>query len=53
MEILGGVNNALNTAFYSNVRINAAANRFFEPASVRTFYIGLRMHFNSRGGEGK
>ena len=46
IEIFGGVNNLLNVDYFSNIRINAAANRFFEPASGRTFYLGLRLNVN-------
>jgi len=53
LEILGGVNNLLNVDYYSNLRINAAANRFFEPAAGRTFYVGLRVHFNAIQSKGK
>lgn len=53
LEIMGGVNNLLNVEYYSNLRINAAANRFFEPAPGRTFYVGLRVNFNTTERNGK
>lgn len=53
LEILSGVNNLFNVAYYANIRINAAANRFFEPASGRTIYLGLRFVFNGERNEGK
>jgi len=45
--LIGGVNNLLNVEYYSNLRINAAANRFFEPAAGRTLYAGIRVNFNT------
>ena len=53
LEIISGVNNLFNVAYYANIRINAAANRFFEPASGRTIYLGLRFVFNGERNEGK
>jgi iron complex outermembrane receptor protein len=36
-----GVNNAFNHKYVSSVVINAAANRFYEPAPGRNAYVGL------------
>jgi iron complex outermembrane receptor protein len=36
-----GVNNAFNHMYVSSVVINAAANRFYEPAPGRNVYLGL------------
>ncbi|HWC73141.1 MAG TPA: TonB-dependent receptor [Gemmatimonadales bacterium] len=36
-----GVNNAFNHKYVSSVVINAAANRFYEPAPGRNGYVGL------------
>ena len=36
-----GVNNAFNHKYVSSVVINAAANRFYEPAPGRNAYFGL------------
>jgi len=42
-ELFGGINNLMNTFYYNNIRINAAAKRFYEPAAGRNFYVGLQI----------
>lgn len=43
-----GVSNALDETYYSNVRINAAAGRYFEPAPDRSAYAGLSFRYSFR-----
>lgn len=40
-----GVRNLLDEEHFANVRINANAGRYFEPAAGRTFYAGLELSF--------
>ena len=42
-ELFGGVNNVLNVIYNGNVQLNAAGGRYFEPASGRYAYVGLRV----------
>ena len=44
-ELSAGVNNLADREYNSNVRINAAADRFFEPAPGRNYYVGARLRF--------
>ena len=44
-EPFGGINNVFCTAYTGNILINAAANRFFEPAAGATFYGGLKIRW--------
>jgi iron complex outermembrane recepter protein len=41
VTIQGGINNLLNADYYSNIRINAAAGRYYESAMPRNFFIGV------------
>ncbi len=41
VEAFFGVDNATQAAYFHNVRPNAAAGRFFEPAAGRTCWVGL------------
>lgn len=45
IEPFVGVNNLFNAEYNSNVQINAAANRFYEPATGRYFYGGVKVGF--------
>jgi iron complex outermembrane recepter protein len=38
--IQGGINNLHNAEYYSNIRINAAASRYYESAMPRNYFIG-------------
>jgi iron complex outermembrane receptor protein len=38
-----GVNNLLNAVYFQNVQINAAANRYFEPAQGQFLFGGLKI----------
>jgi len=44
-ELSAGVNNLTDRDYTSNVRMNAAADRFFEPAPDRNLYVGARLRF--------
>jgi iron complex outermembrane receptor protein len=43
MEPVVGVDNVFDKTWVSNVVVNAAGGRFFEPGPGRTYYIGVRM----------
>jgi iron complex outermembrane receptor protein len=43
-----GVNNLSDEAYTANVRINAAANRYFEPGPGRTGYGGIAVNWKFR-----
>ena len=43
-----GVNNIADEAYTANVRVNATANRFFEPGPGRTGYAGIAVDWNFR-----
>ena len=36
-----GINNLLNKAYFDNIRINAYGKRYYEPAPMRNFYLGI------------
>jgi iron complex outermembrane receptor protein len=40
-----GVNNALDTSYTSFLQTNAAAQRYYNPAPTRNFYIGFTLKF--------
>ena len=40
-SLYGGVNNLFNKKYFDNIRINAFANRFYEPAPLRNYYAGI------------
>ena len=42
-EPVVGVDNIFDKTYASNVVVNAAGGRFFEPGPGRTFYVGVRM----------
>jgi iron complex outermembrane receptor protein len=45
LNFYGGVRNLLDQDYFSNVRINANRDAFYEPAPGRTFYAGLEWSF--------
>lgn len=45
LDVYGGIRNLLDEDYYENVRINASAGRYYEPAPGRTFYAGVRFGF--------
>jgi iron complex outermembrane receptor protein len=38
-----GIQNVLDKAYASSIAVNAARDRYFEPAAPRTFYAGLTL----------
>ena len=45
LSFFGGVNNVFNKYYFDNIRINAFGKRYFEPAPLRNYYIGLNINF--------
>ncbi|MCK8515822.1 TonB-dependent receptor [Methylonatrum kenyense] len=45
LETFVAVNNLLDKDYFSNVRVDAAGGRFFEPAPGRNAYAGVRARF--------
>lgn len=43
LEPFGGINNLLNQTYFANVQINAAGGRYFEPATNRAFFGGVKV----------
>lgn len=43
IEPFVGANNLFDTAYFANIQINATANRYYEPAAVRTIYAGIKL----------
>lgn len=40
-EIFAGINNLTARDYFSNIRVNAAGGRYFEPAPGRNYYAGI------------
>lgn len=40
-SLFAGIQNLTNTAYFSNIRLNAAGGRYYEPGAPRTLYIGV------------
>ena len=38
-----GINNLLDKTYYDNIRINAYGKRYYEPAPMRNFYLGINL----------
>ena len=45
IHMSAGLNNLLNAFYYSNLRINAAAGRYYEAAPTRHGFVGLEVSF--------
>ena len=45
LSFFGGINNLLDTAYFDNIRINAFGKRYYEPAPMRNFYLGMSINF--------
>ncbi len=45
IETFVGVNNLADRKYFSNLRINAAGGRYYEPAPERNFHAGVRVRF--------
>lgn len=43
IEPFAGTNNLFGTNYFSNVRVNAAGGRYFEPAPERNFFAGVKI----------
>ena len=43
LMLSGGISNIFNTHYISSVSINATANRYYEPAPGRTFFLNARL----------
>jgi iron complex outermembrane recepter protein len=43
IEPFFGINNAMNTNYIANVQLNAQSDRYFEPATLRYFFGGLKV----------
>ncbi|MCY4216553.1 MAG: TonB-dependent receptor [Flavobacteriaceae bacterium] len=43
LNLIFGVQNLFNENYSDNLRINAFGNRFYEPAPLRTYYIGISL----------
>ena len=48
IEPYAGVNNLFDVAYFQNVQINAAANRYFEPAVGRYWFGGLKLAIDKK-----
>ena len=46
-DIYFGLSNIFNTHYSDNIRLNAFGGRFFEPAPLRNFYLGLNLKVNN------
>jgi iron complex outermembrane recepter protein len=47
IEPFFGINNVMNTNYIANVQINAQSDRFFEPATLRYFFGGLKVRLRN------
>jgi iron complex outermembrane recepter protein len=47
IEPFFGINNLMNTNYIANVQINAQSDRFFEPATLRYFFGGLKFRIKN------
>ncbi len=45
VETFVAVNNLTNKDYFSNIRVNAAGGRYYEPAPERNFFAGMRVRF--------
>ncbi len=45
VELWGGIDNVTDTEYVANVRVNASAGRFFEPAPGRRWIAGVEVGF--------
>ena len=43
IEPVVGIDNIFDKTYASNVVVNAAGGRYYEPGPRRTFYVGIRM----------
>jgi len=52
LTVTVGAQNILNRRYASSIAVNAARERFFEPASVRSFFVGLAFGVQARSRSG-
>lgn len=45
LSFFAGVNNLLDRPYFDNIRINAFGKRYYEPAPMRNFYLGINLNF--------
>ena len=45
LSFFGGINNLLDRAYFDNIRINGFGRRYYEPAPMRNFYLGVNIIF--------
>lgn len=45
IELFAAVNNLMDREWFSNIRIDAAGGRYFEPAPERNYYAGISARF--------
>ena len=45
LSFFGGINNLLDRAYFDNIRINGFGRRYYEPAPMRNFYMGVNIIF--------
>ncbi|MAT54346.1 MAG: hypothetical protein CMN32_07665 [Saprospirales bacterium] len=45
IHIVGGVNNILDSHYFSNVRINSFGGRYYEPAPGRNWFVRIKFSF--------
>lgn len=43
-----GIQNVLNSLYFSNIRINAAAGRYYEPAQERNIFVSLKFQITDQ-----
>ena len=43
ISFFGGINNLLDKTYFDNIRINAFGKRYYEPAPLRNFYLGINL----------
>ena len=46
IDFFGGINNLFNERYHSNIRLNANAERFYEPAPKRHAYLGMNLKYS-------
>jgi len=47
LKLSGGISNIFNIHYISSVTINATADRYYEPAPGRSFYLNIRLFYDS------
>lgn len=47
LQVFGALNNLLDQKYFANIRVNAQGGRYYEPASGRTWQLGLKWEFHN------